>query len=156
MAVNRPDMPVRDPLVTKDGFIERTWQVWFRNVRTDIDSAPLNIATKALTAQAATISTTALPLDLTAGIYRVSYYARITQAATTNSSLTVTLAWTETAVALSQGFTAMTGNTTTTQQNGTVMVVADANTSLTYATVYSSTGATPMQYRLTVVAERVQ
>ena len=50
----------------------------------------------------------------------------------------------------------MTGNTTTTNQSGDSLIRVDRNSAITYATAYSSTGATAMQYKLDVVVEQVQ
>lgn len=108
-----------------------------------------------LASQGASIGTTAIPLGtLSAGLYRVSYYFRITRAATASSSLQLTIGWTET-VSLTISGTAETGNTVTTVQVGTLPLVVDASSAITYATSYSSTGATSMLYRLRIDVERV-
>lgn len=155
---NSPPIPSRDPVVdNKTGLITRTWQVYFRNLRTDIDSAPASLHQVALTAQTASIAATAVPSDvLTAGLYRVSWYARITRAATTSSSLTVTIGWTEQGTPLTVSGAAVTGNTTTTVQNATQVLQIDGSTPITYATTYASTGATTMAYELTVLLEQLQ
>jgi hypothetical protein len=50
----------------------------------------------------------------------------------------------------------MTGNTTATQQNGTLMIPADSNTSITYATTYvDGGGATAMAYKATFMIEEL-
>ena len=114
------------------------------------------LGSTALTNQSASISATPVPVpSLTAGLYRVSYYARITTAATTSSSLTVTIAWTDGTIAMTQAGAALTGNTTATQQNGTFFIQDDANASITYATTYASNGAGEMKYSLYVVVESV-
>jgi hypothetical protein len=154
---NSPPIPSRDAVVDKTGLITRTWQVYFRNLRTDIDNAPASLNQETLTGQSASIATTAVPSDvLTAGLYRVSWYARVTTAATTSSSLTVTIGWTEQSVPLTVSGVAMTGNTTTTVQNATQVVQIDGGTSITYATTYASSGATAMVYALTVLLEQLQ
>ena len=89
-----------------------------------------------------------------AGVFRVSWFLRITQAATTSSSVAVTVAFTD-GVSLTVSGAAVTGNTTSTFQQQSVVVRCDANSSLSYSTTYSSVGATPMQYALSVVVERV-
>jgi hypothetical protein len=156
--------PIQDSVIELDQkrkepfYLAKSWILWLQQslvTRVQASSQWLQTVTK--TTQSASIGSTSIPIgDLTAGVYRVSYYARITQAATTSSSLTVTIGWTETAVVLSVSGAAMTGNTTTTVQSGTVFLRSDKNASLTYATTYASVGATPMQYRLDVTAERIQ
>ena len=92
---------------------------------------------------------------LQSGIYRVSYYARITQAAGVSSSLTVQFRWTDGGVAQTQTAAAITGNTTTSVQQDRLMVRTDRNTSIVFDTVYASTGAPVMQYRLNLALERL-
>jgi hypothetical protein len=101
------------------------------------------------------ISSTTLLADTgSAGVFRVSWFLRITQAATTSSSVAVTVGFTD-GVALTISGTAVTGNTTTTIQQQSVIVRCDAASAITYSATYSSVGATPMQYALSVAVERV-
>ena len=83
----------------------------------------------------------------------MSYHARVTQAATTSSSLPVTVGYTDGGVAVTRASAALTGNTTASATGADVVVRADTNTTLTYATSYSSSGGTPMQYALDVSVE---
>lgn len=147
-------MPVGDELVLRDRTISEVWRLWFRETKRVVDATPERVVTKQLTAQTASIATTSLPLSVTTGLWRVSWAARITRAATTSSSLTVTIGWTDT-VALTSSGAALTGNTTTTSQSGMLLIAADGNTPMTYATTYASAGATTMQYKLDIVVERV-
>ncbi len=135
------------------------WMRWFQaSVFTTLSSTPSVFNSRiALTAQNASIGTTNIPLPaISAGQYIMSYYARITTAAGVSSSLTVTLGWTESSIPLTFSGVAMTGNTTTTVQSGSIMVVADGNTPLTYATTYASNAANAMQYRLNVIVQSTQ
>ena len=150
------DMPVRDAVVNKDGSIAEPWRLYLRQQSSEVASAPTRQGQTALTAQAASLSATAVPVTVTDGLWRLSFYARLTQAATTSSSLIVTLKWTDGGVLCGLSGAAITGNTTDSVQSGTALVRADGNTSLLYQTTYASVGATPMQYQLDVVAERVQ
>ena len=50
---------------------------------------------------------------------------------------------------------ALTGNTTSTVQSGTVSLQVDASTNITYTTTYASSGATAMVYGLWMTVERV-
>lgn len=112
-----------------------------------------------LTAQAASIGATDFSTGgLNAGLYRLSYYARITQAATTSSSLIVTFDWTDTGVATSHSFAAITGNTTATNNGSpdSKLIYSDAASPIRYSTTYASVGGTPMQYSLQIVLEKVQ
>lgn len=119
-----------------------------------VANAPSTFPSVALTGQHASILTTPMPLpSLATGLYRVSYYAAITTADGVSSSLTVTLTWTESTLSKSVSGTAITGNTTTTVQSGTALLVLDAASPISYSTVYASNTPATMQYRLTILLE---
>ena len=124
-----------------------------------VANAPTVFPTVTLTAQGASIGTTPVPLpSLASGLYRVTYYARITTPATTGaatSSLIVTFGWTESTVTLSASGAAITGNLTTSMQTGTLMLLIDAATPISYATTYASNTAGEMKYRLSILVEAV-
>lgn len=127
-----------------------------RDTRLQAASPVLGTPTN-ISAQSASVGTSSLTLPaLSRGIYRISWYVRITQAATVSSSLTVTIGWTETAITLTASGAAITGNTVTTTQSGSLLLVTDPSAPITYATTYVSVGATPMIYRLAVACELVQ
>ncbi len=151
------EVPFRVSLV--DGanqFLARFWLRYFQSIVDVVNNAARKLVLTSLTAQTASIGATALDTgSLDPGVYRTSYTARVTTAATTSSSLTVTLGWTDGGVAQSQSGAAMTGNTTATAQNGTVLMHIDEATNITYATTYASSGATAMQYSLYVLAEQI-
>ncbi len=120
------------------------------NLSAQVVTAPI----VTVTGQSASIAATQIPVGaLPAGTVRVSWYARVTQAATTSSSLTVTIGWTENGLPLTSDGAAMTGNTTTTVQSGSVLVQPDADSPITYATAYASVGGVVMKYALTVAVE---
>jgi hypothetical protein len=157
-----PPPPIKDgiaqsPIRGRDGLpLTEPWEKWLNQLTLAIGSAPLRRGSVSLSAQSASIGATAIPAGaLAAGTYRVSYYARVTTAAATSSSLTVTLAWTDGGVAQSAAGAAMTGNSTTTNQTGSVLISVDAGSSITYETTYASNGAGEMRYALTVLVEQV-
>lgn len=155
-----PPIPYRDSLTIEQppnpGWVSRVWQTWFRTLIDGVNACAAVVASVTLTAQSASISTTdALPDTGASGLFRVSWFLRVTQAATTSSSVAVTVGWTDGSVALTSSGAALTGNTTSTFQTGSLVVRADAATALTYSTTYSSTGATAMQYGLSLTVERV-
>lgn len=150
-------MPARDPLTyPQTNLIRRSWQVWLRNLTTLVNDAPSRIQTVSLSAQTTSIGATSIPsTTLTKGLYRVTWYMRIAVAATTSSSLTLTLGWIDDGVTMSLSGAALTGNTTTTHQTGTALVAVDNASPVTYATTYVTAGATPMQYTLDLTLEAV-
>ena len=157
MARIPPPMPLRASVVASDGLLSDTWRRFLADRFQELSDSPLRVGSVSLTAQAASISATDVSDGANdTGLYRVSYYARISRAATTSSSLTVTIAWTDGGVACSQSGVAMTGNTTATQQNGTLFIQADGLAAVNYSTTYASVGATSMQYGLSVTLERLK
>lgn len=99
------------------------------------------------------IGVTPIGVAVSAGVYRLSYYTRITRAATTSSSVTVTISWTDGGVACSKSFTAVTGNTTATTGSETYLVRADGGTNISYAVTYASVGGTSMIFDAIVEME---
>lgn len=90
------------------------------------------------------------------GMYRFSWYIRVTQAATVSSSATVTLNWTDGGVACSHTFTAVTNNITTVPTGGSLpLFAADDGTTISYSVAYASVGATPMKYQVSAIVEAV-
>ena len=151
-----PPMPARDAMIDEEGIVRRTWQVWFRNLTNTVNEAPSRIQTVSLVSQSASIGTTSIPsTTLTAGLYRVTWYLRISTAAGTSSSVTLTLGWTDDTVTMSLSGAAVTGNTTTTSQTQTSLLAVDNASPVTYATVYSSAGSPAMQYALDITLEAV-
>ena len=85
-----PPMPARDAMIDEGGIVRRTWQVWFRNLTNTVDDAPSRIQTVSLVGQSASIGTTSIPsTSLTAGLYRVTWYLRITTGQTQTSLVAV-------------------------------------------------------------------
>lgn len=152
-----PPVPFRNAITSLPKlFVTDEWLRWLTVVLTAISAAAQKVGTVGLTAQGAAIVTTAIPTPrLSAGLYRVTCYARITRAATISSSLTVTISWTDGGIACSQSFAAVAGNTTATSQSGSLLVRVDEATTISYATAYASSGATSMLYQLDVRVELV-
>jgi hypothetical protein len=152
-----PPVPFRNALARLPGlFITEEWTRWLTAVVNAIGAAAQKVGTVGLTTQGAAIASTPIPTPaLGSGLYRVSVYARITQAATTSSALTVTVDWTDGGVACSQLLAFLTGNTPSTTQSASLVIRADEGTTIRYSTGYSSTGATAMQYALDVRAEAI-
>ncbi len=130
----------------KTRLIEKPWIEWLNSLRDAIAASNLTVGSVSLAAQDATVITTPFPAPtLSGGLYRVTYAARVTQAAGVSSSLTVRIDWTN-GMAQSVSGAAMTGNTTTTTQSGVVAFTIDAGTPVSYTLVYASVGAPVMQY----------
>ena len=137
----------------KTWLVESLWARWLVSVLDRINAMTMIQTQVSTTAETAAITATDMDASIMGGLYRVSYTLNVTRAATTSSSLTATIGWTCNGVACSQAGAALTGNTTSTQQGGTVVINADANTSVTYAVAYASVGATSAQYAFSLAVE---
>jgi len=138
------------------GLMTAVWLNWVTHLWQSLGRVSARVGGVSLETQGAAIATTAIATTaLSTGLYRVTYSVRVTRAATTSSSLTVTIGWTAGGIACSQAGAAVVGNTTASQQNGTFVVRADVATTITYALAYASVGGTSMQYRVDVVVEEL-
>jgi len=106
-----------------------------------------------LTAQGAAITATNL-YTATVGLYRVCYDVQVTRAATTSSSVGVTIGWNN-GSAQTKSSTAVATNVLN-AEDGNCYVMNSTAANITYATTYSSSGGTSMQYALRVTAEQLQ
>ena len=156
MSANLASPPLQTDLINgpKDLTMTKVWYQWFAAwVNQSQTTAFAVVPTLALVAQAASIGLTSIVPLAAEGLYRVCWHLRVTQAASTSSSLQVALTTTEGGITCVQSGTAVTGNTTATVQSGTLIVRPDASTPIAFSTTYGSVGATPMQYRLDLRVE---
>lgn len=122
--------------------------------------APTIASADGKVAQAANVNVPALYVVPVSGIYRVSVFLVLSQAATTSSvlpscSVSYTEATTGAAVADLITQTANT-NLVGLHTSGTAVIQAQAGSNVGYSTgSYASSGATPMQYAVQVKIERV-
>ena len=148
---------------TPSGVVTKVWEYFFRWVQAVLNVAAQVIGSVELTAQAASIAATTIPTTFPAlpntrllpGVYRVSYYTRVSRAASTSSELTISIRWVDGGVTLTQAGTLLNGNTTSTYQTSTFLLRVDTGTQISYLTTYASVGATSMQYRLNLKLETV-
>jgi hypothetical protein len=156
MAMTLSPAPERNAITSKEQqfMVLPEWIRWFRRIVAAINAGASQLGLVALVTQGAAIAATDIELPiLAAGLYRVTWYERVTRAATTSSSLGFILKWTDGGVAMTYTDTAITGNTTATFRSYTQMVRVDEGTTLKYQTTYASVGGTSMQYRLDVRVE---
>lgn len=145
------------------GQITAEWRDFFRWAESILNTATQTVGTVALTAQAASIAATTIAttfperpnVRMLPGLYRVSYMARVTQAATTSSELTIAIRWVAGGVTITRTGTLQNGNTTSTYEQNTYLVRVDSATQVSYIVTYASVGATPMNYSLDVMVESV-
>ena len=111
-----------------------------------------------LAAQAAEVAETTLFSAPATGLYRISAYAKVTQAATTSSTLPgVEIGWTDGDGTAFSGYGVTApqgGNTLYTMAQGSAVLWCEAGTAVTYSTSgYASSGATAMEFELHIRAE---
>lgn len=156
-------LPYSDPLIELDprtgkpaqGYpISKSWGIYLQDtIAGPIATSVQTFPAVTLIAQSAAIGVTPIPLPtLPTGLYRLTYYARITTPASVNSSLTVSFAWTESGVSLSASAPAITGNTVTTVSSASLMILIDGASAISYSTAYVSNVA-GMAYRLSILVE---
>ena len=149
--------PLQDRVLGDNGMFAPSWRDYLSRLPATLDAIPSRINVVNLTTQGASLSATDFSgSSLLAGLYRATWYARITRAGSSSSCLTVTLGWTDGGVACTMAGSALTGNTTATVQTGTAMIRVDAGTAVTYATTYASAGGTSMQYAADVTLEKIK
>lgn len=148
-------MPDAEVVIDTNRIINRRWYLWLFQLWGRVRESVAQVGSAFVrSSQTAAIVTATVYTTTQTGLYRISYRMRVTLAASVSSSLTMTLGWREGGVTQSQAGAALTGNTTTTQQNGTLFVRADSGTTITAAVAYTSVG-TAMQYATDVAVEQV-
>jgi LDH2 family malate/lactate/ureidoglycolate dehydrogenase len=145
-------IPADTPIVDKKGAINFFFRLAWQALIDAFQQVPTVAAIERL-AQAAALVTTGLYTTRAAGLYRISWYLRKTVADGVSSSLTVTLGWTESALALTEAAPALATDTVTAQQSGSKLVYADESTDLTIAVAYASNTPGAMKWRLDASVE---
>lgn len=126
---------------------------------------PYIVASANVVNQAAAVAATTIFTPSVAGRYRITFYLKVTRAATTSSQLgAVTITYQDGADSVAQSVVlsaqnqagaqanSNTGNSTTTVLSGSFNLFANA-TAIQYAIAYASVGATTMQYEYRVTLE---
>lgn len=147
----------------------------YNNIATVSNGIPAEYATIDLTAQGAAIGAGATAnATLYAvpaagvGMYRISWYLKVTRAATSSSTLgALTIKYTDGTDNVAQTITCggntqagayattNTGNTTTSVLAGVLIVYAASSTNITYGVAYTSSGATSMQFEVHIKVEKL-
>lgn len=154
MTVIAPSPPLSDPLVDQRRLATWPWQQFFGAQSQQQAQTSVVVGRVDASSQGAAIASTSIPIQtVRSGLYQVSYYVAVTQAAGTSSSLSVSLGWTQDSVSQTYTGSTLTGNTTTTLENLIQPFVVDSGSTITYSTTYASSGTPSMEYRLYIVAE---
>jgi hypothetical protein len=147
--------PVQSALVDRQGSLLRSWAIWITlQLIARIEGLAAAVATVALTAQAAAITSTTLVSGAN-GLYAVSYRVRVSTAAGTSSAIALTITTTEGGVTCTQASPSYTGNATNAPQSGRFLVRADPGTVIAYSTAYTSVGAPALVYQMDLDVKRI-
>jgi hypothetical protein len=148
--------PESDKLVEKE-FVTDPWARYFNTHSEQLSRAALRlVAPISLTDQSASIASSAIcPNQVASGLYRITYYVRVTTVGSVSSSIQVNFAWTDHGVAQTFSGTAVAGNTTTSWGSEDKTVYIDAQTAITYSTTYASNLAAEAKYQVYVMIEQV-
>lgn len=156
MATLLEPMPISTRIASQDGIIGPNWARWLELVLVPrIDESAQTTQTLDLTDQQASIPLTELIPSAQPSVYRITYFARVTQAASSSSGLTVAITATDGAVSYTQSSATVTGNTTATVLTGSIILRSDAGAPISYATTYASVGGTVMIYDISFTAEQL-
>ncbi len=161
-------LPAYDPIaigkvVLPDGeeievrsFVGFSWDKYLADMGVQVAARPERVSVVDISGQTASIGATPLPIgSITHGVYRISYYARITTAAGVSSSLTVEFDWPDGGVSVTHTGAAITGNTVTTFQDDVITMDVDSSGPIRYNTTYASDAAGAMAYKLVITCEKV-
>jgi hypothetical protein len=131
--------PTEDAVTGKSGLLTAAWKAWFLRMPDTLSAIPSRVNVVELASQSSSISSTDFSGGaLLGGLYRASWYSRVTSGA-----VTVTLRWTDGGTSQS-----LAGTT----QSQTTMMRVDAGTPVTYSASYVGSGT----YSLDVVLEKVK
>jgi hypothetical protein len=148
-------IPVDAAIVEGRGVITTFFRLRWEQLRALFQLSPSVALIQSDLNQSATVVTTNAYTTASGGRFRVSWYLRKTVADGVNSSLTITLGWVESAVALTEPQAALVTDTIFAEQNGSVTVEADPNSALTFAIAYASNTPAKMRFRYTVIVEQI-
>lgn len=158
------DVPVSPETINRETgkkarspYFSQEWTDWLLEQQRRAEDSPEQLGRVSLSAQSADIAATSLPLpDLTTGIYRIGVYVRVTRAGSVSGEIQIVIGWTDGAVALTSAGTNLTGNTTTTFEQRSLVIAVDANAPPTYEAIYTDGGgATAMQFKLEITVEKL-
>lgn len=161
-AIARTPAPISTPISDYDrlgkmtGYVPVPWSDYFNGVDAQLAGSYAVLDHQQVPSGSTSLPSTPIAADVLAeGLYRVSYYLVVLQAATTSSSVSVTIGWRDRGVTRQQTSPALNLNTTQQAFSNVFMVRIDYATAPTYSVTYASVGAQPMLYGLDVLFEQV-
>jgi hypothetical protein len=135
-----------DPL---EGRPSENWELWFQSISDKLQKCSVLVNSVSATGKGATIGSTDFSGGgVSVGLYRIGYYARVTTAAGTSSSLQLTFTWSDHGASPSVSTTAYTGNSTVAPIVGSFLLYTDAGSPINFVATYASVGSPSMVYEL--------
>lgn len=154
--------PLQTPMVylstalgTVPGAMTREFYNWFLPLIQRVQTGAIGVNAVTIEAQTAAISNATAVLTAN-GVYRISWWLRVTAAAGVSSSLTVSVGYIQGGLTLSQSGAAVTGNTTSTVQSGSFVLRSDPGSPITFSVAYASVPAAAMAYQIDLIAEQLE
>lgn len=156
-------LPVQDPVAKspryKDdemaGYMTDSWTAYMSQLVTTLQNTPVRIYEKGFLDQTGAIAVTSIaPGGVTAGVYRITYYTRLTTAAGTSSSLQVAFDWSDHAHTLAWTSPALTSNNVSVPMMGVLPIYSDSLSPITMAVTFSSVGSPAAIYEIYVSLEK--
>src|SRR5258708_10025451 len=119
--------------------ISRVWSQWLQlQIVNRLQSSPQNLQTLKLTGLHDTVISTPLALGTVAsGVYRLSYFTRITTPAGTSSSVTPNFLFTQGGQSCTVTGDAVTGNSLTSVGSKSFLIAADQASPISYSVTYA-------------------
>lgn len=156
--LNNAPAPDRDPFVTEDRYLSQEAIDWFLALTGSVNAAPARVGVSViLPDEDDSIPPTDLSGgNLATGIYRMTYFVRVTTPDGAGSAVQVNFGWSDDLQPLVFNGTNVTGDLVTSYASGMVTFASDGGSPITYETVYSSTTPNAMHYKLAVTLELVQ
>lgn len=154
MPVTLSPIPVSAEIVDKNGAITNFFRLRWQQL-IDAFQSTNNVANIQTVGVNGSIPATGAYIAKVAGLYRVSYYMRKTQADGVSSSLQFSYGWTENAVPLTEAQPALTLDAVTAEQSGSKLMLSDALVNLSYTVGYASNTPGAMQYLISLVVEQL-
>lgn len=164
MPFNNPTIappPMADPWVDENGILDGNVVNWFLIVLLPAISQSPSVFTSSgpvlSSESSAAIPVTPLPLGaISAGLYRVSVYLRVTQPDGAGSSVTPFVTFIDEGITCTMEGTPLTSDAIDEPNSSTLVVQVDAPGPISFGTLYSSTTPNAMEYKAVVVIERLQ
>lgn len=132
------------------------WVQWFLEQQQELAKSGTRVGNPlAIPATTGALGSTPIPLPgLSAGLYLVAVFTRVTTAAGTSSSVAPVVTFTDGGISASLVGQALTSNTVATVGSEVWLIRVDAGSPISISTAYASSGSPAMAYSMAVTVSR--